>query len=90
MSELTLIARILTDGKLTMTVTPTHPDLDVDAFQVDLTSWPDENCYTGRSVHLDRAIALALQQWRTKQPGVRDDRSGRRAEEPGHGREEGR
>ena len=76
MNELALIGRILTYSGLTMTVTPTHPDLDVDAFHVDLKC-PRDVVFTGRAVNLDRAIALALQQWRTGHGGVRDEAASR-------------
>lgn len=70
---ITGIAKTLTTEQFEMTITQTHPDLDVDAFQVSLANQYEGAHYIGRSTDLARAIGYAVKQWRTGQPGVWDD-----------------
>ncbi len=70
-----VIARILHAGSCDceMTITPTAPDLGVKAFQVALSRWPHERHAIGRARKLDRAIELAVKQWRAGRFEVLDE-----------------
>ena len=67
------LRQLMTDDDVELTITPTHPDLDVIEFQASISVWPHVKHAIGRSGSINRAVSFAMKLWKDGKYGVWDE-----------------